>query len=385
MSGWIRKMRRENGLHIEIGRHIAVGLAAAGFLLSPVHVRASDIAKADSANAGTIAQNGGVFDILADGVAGSNAYNEFSKFSLDGGNIANMYFGTSKDSANALNLLNVVNDPDGVVINGVVNALRNQSIGGNLYFINEKGITVGASGVINAGSINLVTPAHISDVKYSDEGFDPANLTNGKIAVNPSGTISVAGQLNAVDGINISAGTINVVKAENAAQGAVLRTEDSIDFTSLVNIGGEVNAGITGGTLTASENASGDIVLSAVAHSTAPSAADNFTLPVWHSRRNVPAAGHSNTTFSPSNLASNPSAAPYATATAIVSNLLMSQTFPRHSSLVTRHSSLVTSPAPLRGPCPPTAGRSPSGAPSPGARGSRAPRRNCRRARPPSG
>ena len=48
--------------------------------------------------------------------------------------------------------------------------------------------------------------------------------------------------------------------------------------------------------------------------STAPSAAERFTLPVWHSRRNVPAAGHSNTTFPPSNFGSNASADPQATA-----------------------------------------------------------------------
>ena len=72
---------------------------------------------------------------------------------------------------------------------------------------------------------------------------------------------------------------------------------------------------------------------SVTAKSTVPSDAASFTLPVWHSRRNVPATGHSNTTFSPSNFASNATAAPHAATTAIVSTLLMFHTFP----LVTRH------------------------------------------------
>ena len=62
---------------------------------------------------------------------------------------------------------------------------------------------------------------------------------------------------------------------------------------------------------------------SVTAKSTAPSYAASFTLPVWHSRRNVPATGHSNTTFSPSNFASNASAAPQAKVSRVTSGFLM--------------------------------------------------------------
>ena len=69
---------------------------------------------------------------------------------------------------------------------------------------------------------------------------------------------------------------------------------------------------------------------SVTAKSTAPSAADSFTLPVWHSRRNVPAAGQLNTTFSPSSFASKASADTHAAPTTKNTSFCMASVYQKN-------------------------------------------------------
>ena len=49
-----------------------------------------------------------------------------------------------------------------ISISGTVNAIRNNKIGGNLYFLSPKGMVVGSTGVINAGSLTMITGSPIS-------------------------------------------------------------------------------------------------------------------------------------------------------------------------------------------------------------------------------
>ena len=59
-------------------------------------------------------------------------------------------------------------------------------------------------------------------------------LQDNSYAVNPEGTITVAGNLNAVDGIKLRAADISLEEK------AVLRTENGLDFSKLVNINNNV-------------------------------------------------------------------------------------------------------------------------------------------------
>ena len=56
-----------------------------------------------------------------------------------------MYAGTKTDNNHA-NLVNVVNSK--IDIDGTVNAIRNNRIGGNLYFLSSDGMAVSSGGVI---------------------------------------------------------------------------------------------------------------------------------------------------------------------------------------------------------------------------------------------
>ncbi|MBQ6245712.1 MAG: hypothetical protein IJK04_02515, partial [Kiritimatiellae bacterium] len=162
--------------------------------------------------------------------------------------------------------------------------------------VSAEGITVGATGVVNAGAINLVTPTQTGVNSMFDSGntvkdtFDPTTLLTGGMTINPSGTISVAGTLNAVDGVVMSAGTIevkNTVGPNDTDKGARILTKDNLDFSSLVNIEGVANSGMSGGTLTATPGMGGDIVLAAVATSTGKAASDQVLAAAGYKERDA--------------------------------------------------------------------------------------------------
>lgn len=163
-------------------------------------------------------------------------------------------------------------------INGTVNAIQNQKIGGNLFFFSSDGMAVGKTGVINAGALYVATPTKTKFDEYkqfvAQDKFDTIIKDKGfaKIPINASGTISVLGKVNAVNAVNLRAAKIGVGKnvSENTigdvaagatATGASIRT-GVVDFKNIVNIG-KVKSGLSDTALTAEKTASGDIVLAA--------------------------------------------------------------------------------------------------------------------------
>ncbi|MGP1366220.1 MAG: leukotoxin LktA family filamentous adhesin, partial [Schwartzia sp. (in: firmicutes)] len=274
MAGFLRKMKRYESAHRSARRFFA-GLTAASVMLTPLGAplaRANEIEKADSSHAGTITTAGNVTNILADEQYGANAFNTFKKFSLDENHIANLHFRTpgipGVPTPAAANLFNFVGSR--IDINGTVNAVKDGQVGGNLYFISVDGMTVGAKGVVNAGSISVITPTETGyDALKKDigMGFKPENVSRKGVYINPAGTIYVEGAMNTTDGIALTAGTVELGGA------AVLQSAQSLDFSTLVNTDAKgsiiADPGITGGTLVATSTASGDIKLEAVALSQA--------------------------------------------------------------------------------------------------------------------
>lgn len=259
---------------------IVSAVTAIGFVMQPVAALASTITRTDGGPAVNF-NNNGVADIFASQVVNKNvAINKFAEFKLDANNIANMYFGESKESNGAANLVNFVDSR--IDINGTVNAIQNQKIGGNLFFFSSDGMAVGKSGVINAGALYVATPTKTAFDDYkkldTEDKFNTIIKDEGfaQIPINASGTISVLGKVNAVNAVNLRAAKIGVGKnvSENAigdvaagatATGASIRT-GVVDFSNLVNIKGKVNvnAGLTGDLkATKAKDASGDIVLAA--------------------------------------------------------------------------------------------------------------------------
>ncbi|WP_337406134.1 leukotoxin LktA family filamentous adhesin [Mitsuokella jalaludinii] len=254
-------------------------LMAAGLVMSPTAVDASAIT-------GYEPTKEGVYNIYAQKLHGDIAINEFAKFQLDANDIANLYFHKQGETINAGNLLNFVNTR--IDINGTVNAIRNGTIGGNLFFLSPEGMVVGKGGVINTGALYVMAPATTSlpgESNYESlKGvFDTGAATeehlnaikNGSplIPLNPSGTISVLGKINAADDVKLYAAQIAVGRnltgeaIDGTAAGGIKKTaaiETGVtDFASLVNLSDDQKTAAGLGDLQATQTGNGDIVLAA--------------------------------------------------------------------------------------------------------------------------
>lgn len=277
---------------LDLARKVLTAITAFSFIGNPFAAMASTVTRVDGTKVNF--QNN-VGNIYAEKIVNNNtAVNRFQDFKIDAGDIANMYFKTdanSKDLAN--NLVNFVNTR--IDVHGTLNAIKENKIGGNLFFLSPEGMAVGKSGVINVGSLYVMTPANVSldEAAYTYHGLSDLIETDTEdalnrmmtlnIPVNSSGTISVLGKINSVGDVKMAAAKIAVgknVSGEDWADGtkngeivkdAAIRTGNGTEFNfaDLVNIkdasGKEVvNAGL-GNTLTAIESGNGDIVLSAKA------------------------------------------------------------------------------------------------------------------------
>lgn len=291
---YLRQFSRKNErLHAKqtvsdyrLTRQIISAVTAMGFLVHPFAALAGNIT---DANGGNYMANNNVYDIYAQKRKGNNAVNQFKTFQLDAGKIANMYFRTQNDTAEAANLLNFVDSR--IDIGGTLNAIRNKQIGGNLFFLSPEGMAVGKGGVINTGSLYVMAPALTQNYTDGDQrsyailkgnfasdtygDAEVAAIKNGaaNIRINPSGTISVLGKINATDEVKLYAGKVAVGKnltgesidgtaAGGIETGAAITTGVT-DFSQVVNLTSaqQQAAGLTA--LTATKDGSGDVVLSA--------------------------------------------------------------------------------------------------------------------------
>ena len=285
-----RKFNRKS--KYTLSQKIISAVTTAGFIMQPIVGFAQSINKVN--NNGSIEVNGNVTNIWADKVVSNSAVNVFKDFQLDANNIANMYFNTKGGSgADAANLVNFVNSR--IDINGTVNAVKDNKIGGNLFFLSKDGMAVGKSGVINTGSLYVMTPTQdfmedmqrvVSDADVNTAAENIAHITNittdaaswQAIPLNSSGTITVLGKVKAVNEVRMRAAKIGVGKnvddsaVDNVASGKIAAENAHIEtgvanFSDIVNIkdaSGKVivDAGL-GKNLTATKTGSGDIVLEA--------------------------------------------------------------------------------------------------------------------------
>lgn len=263
-------------------------LMAVGLVMSPTAVDASEIR---DVNNQPVSAESGVYNIYAQKLHGDIAINEFAKFQLDANDIANLYFHKQGETINAdaVNLLNFVNTR--IDINGTVNAIRNGTIGGNLFFLSPEGMAVGKGGVINTGSLYVMAPSLTQDLKDPDQrsyeilrdNFDTGNygdtelenIKNGtaNIQINASGTISVLGKINAANDVKLYAGKVAVGKnltgdtigdtaAGDIEKGAAINTGIT-DFSQLVKLDAAQQKASRLTSLTAVKDGNGDVVLSA--------------------------------------------------------------------------------------------------------------------------
>ena len=271
----------------QLTRKVLSAVTAVGFMANPLTALAGSIT---AFNGTDYADKNGVFNIYAQQYSGkNNAVNQFQKFQLDAGKIANLYFHTEKESREAQNLLNFVETR--IDINGTLNAIRNKQIGGNLFFLSPGGMAVGKGGIINTGALYVMAPSWTQDLTdkdqrsyeilkgnfatgaYGDTELEAIKNGTANIRINASGTISVLGKINAANDVKLYAGkvavgrnltedTIDGTAAGGIEKGAAINTGIT-DFSQLVKLDAEQQkaSGLT--SLTAVKDGSGDVVLSA--------------------------------------------------------------------------------------------------------------------------
>lgn len=174
----------------------------------------------------SLAVNGATTDVRTNTIHGTNAFNSFTRFEVGGGNTVNLHLPTGTS-----NLVNLVSD-SAVRVNGTVNSLVSSGrVGGHVIFADPYGFVVGASGVLNVGSLAVSTPslAGMDRLFGAAAGTDAAavaDLQAGKLGVSSLGGIRIEGQVNALDSVTLQAG-------DGEGNGA-----NAIDVSGTVRAGG---------------------------------------------------------------------------------------------------------------------------------------------------
>lgn len=214
-------------------------IAAIAAVMSVSCVNATDITG--------ITGNNGIYNINPEKVNGEVGYRKYNNFDLSAGDIANLIYksGSSRDIETFINLVN-----SGVNINGILNTVRDGSFyNGRAVFITPGGMTIGASGVLNVGSLAVATPTSGAYNKLTSEyaAGNYTNINNISHLLNGTenvGNITVDGKILARDGVQLRGGQINV-----GAQGAIVNgianqsvlssaTQAQTLFNNLVNTDG---------------------------------------------------------------------------------------------------------------------------------------------------
>jgi filamentous hemagglutinin family protein len=227
--------------HHELTISIMAGVLAMCFALSPVG-QASTYTRADGGPEAVV--NGHTADIYAGKMINNQtiAVNNFSKFNVSSGDIANMHFTTAAGNPKADSLVNF--SRNSMDINGTINAMGKNGAGtGNIYFLTPQGITVGANGMINATNIYMAVPSSammdrlIVDDNYTSnivgwgENFN-ANANDTSFPLNPSGTITIekASSLNYTNSAQLLAKKITVkdegIQRTDGGDTSVINTSD---------------------------------------------------------------------------------------------------------------------------------------------------------------
>ena len=215
-----------------------------------------------------IANSGKQYDITNQQVKAGNALNKFDDFGIKQHDVANLHMGEANHQ------INVVKNK--IDIDGVVNAIKDNKIGGDVYFFSNAGIAVGSHGVFNVGRLTLGTNTAVGDALYNGHYFVPSQ--SGPVQVNfdrdkdfyqkspaerarllndsslwggntaGDAGISFAGKINAKDSVVIASAKSTISQTDGVIQtGAVFRdytAGQSADTyrNSLVNTAGIVDA-----------------------------------------------------------------------------------------------------------------------------------------------
>ena len=174
----------------------------------------ADVTVADQKNYGNtvtvkdIASGGKQYDITNQQVKGGSALNKFTNFGIGQKDVANLQLDKVDRQINLVQ--NRIN------IDGVVNAIKDNKIGGDVYFFSDAGIAVGATGVFNVGRLTLGTNTTYGEGLYNGgmESHLQKTAAEQAKAVAGGSDITLQGKVYAQGDVVLGAGSLNVKDGE---------------------------------------------------------------------------------------------------------------------------------------------------------------------------
>lgn len=172
-----KSTRRGGSILSRAGTALLLAIAGWGAACNFIY---ADVTVADQKKYGhtvtvnNIANSGKQYDITNQQVKAGNALNKFDKFGIKQHDVANLHMGEANHQ------INVVKNK--IDIDGVVNAIKDNKIGGDVYFFSNAGIAVGSHGVFNVGRLTLGTNTAVGDALYN--GYYVMPSQSGPVQVN---------------------------------------------------------------------------------------------------------------------------------------------------------------------------------------------------------
>ncbi len=187
--------------------------------LLAVCLLAGNSLKANATDITGVVGNDGVFNIDPTQIHGDTGFRQYENFKLSEGDIANLIFKYGEQ--NVSKFVNLVDNT--ININGLVNTMRDGNFyNGHAIFISPNGMVVGASGVLNVGSMSVYTPTTSDYESFKNNptlGYYKMDQGNADVTIN--------GKVIARDGIVLSGKDVNI-----GADGALLSGVNNVDLLS---------------------------------------------------------------------------------------------------------------------------------------------------------
>lgn len=205
-----KSTRRGGSILSRAGTALLLAIAGWGAACNFIY---ADVTVADPAHDGKVnktqfADGGMQYDIYNQQVNKGSALNKFTDFGIGQKDVANLRLDKVDRQINLVK--NRIN------IEGVVNAIKDNKIGGDVYFFSDAGIAVGANGVFNVGRLTLGTNAAYGEALYNGgmEKHLAQSAASQAKAVAGGSDITLQGKVYAQSDVVLGAGSVNVKGGE---------------------------------------------------------------------------------------------------------------------------------------------------------------------------
>ena len=196
----------------KVAKRVVCAVLTAAFI-----IQQSMFVSALATNITNVTGNNGVYNIDPTAIIKGTdiGLRKYQDFNLSQGDIANLIFKYGAKDVNTF--LNLVDNT--IRIDGVVNSMRDGNFyNGRAIFVSPNGMVVGASGVLNVGSLGVYTPNTEAYTKFKNNPSSDFSSLKNKDNVG-SGSVKINGHV-------FAAGDVDIVSSRIQVPGKVLSGAD---------------------------------------------------------------------------------------------------------------------------------------------------------------